>query len=76
MYCQVYIPWDIEDYYQEHVKRGRDKKRIKFPNPSFGTFSEPLTVVDTKGRIVLWYLPGLLCLEHWVGVETRWLQLK
>jgi len=42
------------------VKGGGDKKRKKFPNPQFGSFSEPLTVVDSKGRIILWYLPGLL----------------
>lgn len=66
----MYIPWDIEDFYWEHVKGGRDKKRIKFPNLSFGAFSEPLTVVDVKGRIVLWYLPGLLCSQHQVQVYT------
>ena len=67
-YIPVYIPWSVEDFYWEHVKAGRDKKCIKFANPSFGAFSEPLTVVDSKGRIVLWYLPGLLSLEHQVGV--------
>jgi hypothetical protein len=46
---------------------GRDKKRTKFINPMFGKFSEPLTVVDAKGRIVLWYLPGLISQEHQVG---------
>jgi hypothetical protein len=64
----VQIPWDVEDYYWEHVKGGRDKKRKKYPNPQFGDFSAPLTVVDLKGRIVLWYLPGLLSHEQQVGV--------
>jgi hypothetical protein len=63
----VQIPWDVEDYYVEHVKGGRDRKRRKFPNPFFGAFSEPLTVVDVKGRIVLWYLPGLLSSRQKVG---------
>ena len=67
IFWTVKIPWDIEDYYWEHVKFGRDKKRTKFPNPSFGKFSEPLTVVDTKGRIILWYLPGLISLEQQVS---------
>jgi hypothetical protein len=62
----VYIPWSIEDYYNEHVKGGRDKKRLKFPNPLLGKFSEPLTLVDSKGRIVLWYLPQLVCSEQMV----------
>jgi hypothetical protein len=63
----VYIPWDIEEYYLQHVKAGRDKKRLKFPNPQFGSYSEPLTVVDSKGRIVLWYLPDLLSDEDEVN---------
>jgi len=56
----VRIPWDVEDYYKKHVKGGRDKKRIEFPNPHFGSHSKPLTLVDSQGRIVLWYLPDLL----------------
>jgi hypothetical protein len=67
-YVTVYIPWDIEDFYRERVKAGKDKKGVKYPNPSFGVFSEPLTVVDSKDRIVLWYLPELLSSEHQVGV--------
>lgn len=69
MLLTVEIPWDVEEYYEDHVKGGRDKKRIRFPNPSFGEFSDPLTVVDSKGRIVLWYLPGLLSLEQQVRVS-------
>jgi hypothetical protein len=56
----VYLTWDAEDYYLKCVKRKGDKKRVKFPNPNFGSLSEPLTVVDAKGRILVWYLPGLL----------------
>jgi hypothetical protein len=56
----VQIPWNAEEYYREHIKLGRDPKRKRFPNPNFGSFSEPLTVVDSEGHIVLWYLPGLL----------------
>jgi len=57
----------MEDYYYQHVKGHQDKKRIRFPNPSFGRFSDPLTVVDVKGRIVLWYLPVLLSEEQQVS---------
>lgn len=62
----VYIPWDVNEYYLEHVKEKRDRNREKFPSPQFGAFSQPLTVVDAKGRIVLWYLPGLLSERHQV----------
>jgi hypothetical protein len=67
-YNKVRIPWDIEEFYQKHVKRGQDKKRIKFPNPMFGEFSTPLTAVDSEDRIALWYLPGLLNSEQMVRV--------
>ena len=63
-YFLVNIPWDVEEYYLECVKGKKDPKRIRFPNPHFGMRSEPLTVVDSRGRIVLWYLPGLLS-EHY-----------
>jgi hypothetical protein len=63
-----YLSWDIEEYYFEHVKSGRDPRRLRFPNPKFGAFSEPLTVVDCKGRIVLWYLPGLLSISQQVRI--------
>ena len=62
------IPWDVEEFHQEHVLNGQDKKRIKFPDPLFGKFSDPLTLVDTKGRIALWYLPGLLSKEQKVSI--------
>jgi hypothetical protein len=68
VYRTVHIPWDIEEYQLQHLKAGKDKKRSRFPNPSFGRFSDPLTVVDAKGRIVLWYLPGLLSEDQQVRV--------
>jgi hypothetical protein len=63
------MPWDVEDYYKIHVKLGKDQKRVSFPDPMFGAHSEPLTVVDLKGRIVLWYLPGLLSVHQKVNVS-------
>ena len=66
LYFIVYIPWDVEEYYIEHVKKKRDRNWIKFPNPQLGSFSHPLTIVDLKGRIILWYLPGLLSEQHQV----------
>ena len=64
------INWDVEKYYQKHVRCGGDEKRKKFPNPNFGKFSDPLTVVDDEGQIVLWYIPGLLSDEQLVGVHS------
>jgi hypothetical protein len=55
-----YLAWDVDNYYDEHVKKGWDKKRKRYPNPQLGTFLEPLTAVDTSNQIVLWYLPGML----------------
>ena len=66
-HSKVFLQWDIEEYHIQHVKNKRDKKRVKFPNPQFGAFSDPLTVVDLKGRIILWYLPGLLSVQKQVG---------
>ncbi|KAF8810609.1 hypothetical protein BYT27DRAFT_7253591 [Phlegmacium glaucopus] len=53
----LYIPWDVEQY---HVERVKGRSLSNFPNPAFGQRDKPLTVVDAKGRIILWYLPGLL----------------
>lgn len=66
-HSKVHLQWDIEEYHLQHVKNQRDKKQVKFPNPQFGAFSDPLTVVDSKGRIILWYLPGLLSAQKQVG---------
>ena len=63
----VKLDWDIEEYYRECVKKGKDKKRKRFPNPIFGKKSDPLTVVDSKGRIVLWYLLELLSILQQVS---------
>lgn len=65
------IPWDFESYYHEHLKAGLDKKRRRYPDPFFGSFSEPLTVIDVNGRIVLWYLPGLLPSELQVYLYVK-----
>lgn len=32
----------------------------RFPTPLLGPFEEPSTLVDCHGRILLWYLPGIL----------------
>jgi hypothetical protein len=68
----VYVPWDAEEYYAECVKartEHREKNKHKFPLPSFGSYGCPLTVVDVRGRIVLWYLPGLLSIRQQVSLK-------
>lgn len=66
-YCNVFttdikvqIPWDIVDFYEECVLKGRDKRRVRYPNPNLGAMSKPCVLIDIRGRIVFWYLPGLL----------------
>lgn len=59
-----YIRWDVEEYFSQKVQQ---KKRWPLPIPILGQISEPLTVVDQKGRIILWYLPGLLSNRQQVG---------
>jgi hypothetical protein len=68
----VYVLWDVEEYYTKCVKAGRDRKHFEFSNPEFGAFSEPLTVVDLKCRIILWYLPRLLPFTHLPCDSQHW----
>jgi hypothetical protein len=59
----VYVPWDVEEYYIECVKtpvEQCERNKYRFPCPFFGRQNQPLTIVDIRGRIVLWYLPDLL----------------
>lgn len=32
----------------------------RFPTPKLGPFKEPTTLVDSDGRILVWYLPDAL----------------
>ena len=70
MFSKVYLTWDIQEYYLEHLKGGRNPHRLRFPNPEFGLQREPLTVVDSQGQVILWYLPGLLSDGLEVGVTS------
>jgi hypothetical protein len=66
----VRIPWDIEKYYNKCVKGRQIRDQAEFPDVSLGRRSSPLTVVDSKGRIILWYLPGLLSGPHRVSLAA------
>jgi hypothetical protein len=66
----VYIPWDIVEYASECVfvsSEIRTKNLQRFQCPMVGSYDVPLTIVDTKGRIALWYLPQLLSKRQQVG---------
>lgn len=60
--------WDVERF-ADRVKNARvtgnpaseDVRVAKFFDiPNFGAISDPATFVDRHGRIMAWYLPGLL----------------
>jgi hypothetical protein len=65
----VYIPWDLEDY-ATRVKKGLGtpasiaRLQRKFTNPQLGRVNKPATVVDICGKIIIWYLPGLISAQQ------------
>lgn len=69
------LPWRMEDYVARmgtcNVGRNdaqEQRLEMEFPvGPEFRTpqgqgkhFRDPLTVVDAGGKILLWYLPGVI----------------
>lgn len=68
----VTVPWDAESFARAVIARripadtplspaSVDQKLMsKFPTPKLGSFEEPMTLVDSCGRILIWYLPGVL----------------
>ncbi|KAI6161114.1 hypothetical protein EDD17DRAFT_1509572 [Pisolithus thermaeus] len=40
--------------------RGMLKTRQYFPYPQWGHISDPATILDVHGRVVVWYLPGIM----------------
>lgn len=66
------VPWDAELLAKATVARRIPAGTLlapaqadgslvaKFPTPNFGPFKEPTTLVDCHGRILIWYLPGVL----------------
>jgi hypothetical protein len=79
----VYLPWDMARYSsrlpkQQHVKYVRssvESLASKYPpiSPTLHLTS-PATVVDQHGRIVVWYLPGVLTKHRQVCVLLLVLQ--
>ena len=59
-----YLDWNIEEY-----ASASNNARPTFPAPKLGCTDQPATVVDCKGRIILWYLPGLLLPHRQVNLQ-------
>lgn len=63
-----YVPWDI-DWYADMVKCSpvqsngeseRAKLQKYFATTVMGKISEPATIVDSNGKILVWFLPDVL----------------
>jgi hypothetical protein len=50
----VYIGFDADDFHQRYTT-GKT-----FANPNIGFIDVPATFVDSRGRIIIWYLPDLV----------------
>ncbi|KIK10515.1 hypothetical protein PISMIDRAFT_20326 [Pisolithus microcarpus 441] len=50
--------WDI-DRFAEPARNVADKTKY-FPYPWWGHISDPATVLDVHGRVLVWYLPGIM----------------
>jgi len=66
----VYVAWDV-DRYADMVKHSHvqpngvestqhDKLQKYFSMTTLGKISEPATIVDCNGKIMVWYLPDIL----------------
>lgn len=58
---KVYIDCSVAD-----LPKGALISKI-LKNPHFGSISAPATVVDMRGKILIWYLPNLLSLDQQVN---------
>ncbi|KAI6021332.1 hypothetical protein BKA83DRAFT_4126227 [Pisolithus microcarpus] len=50
--------WDI-DRFSKPMKNVTDKTKY-FPYHQWGHISDPATVLDVHGRVLVWYLPGIM----------------
>ncbi|KAI6105234.1 hypothetical protein EDD16DRAFT_1524338 [Pisolithus croceorrhizus] len=50
--------WDIDRFAE--LKRNVEDKTKYFPYPQWGFISDPATILDVHGRVVVWYLPGIM----------------
>jgi hypothetical protein len=54
----VQINWDYERFTESGVEMRMGGKYYEVVN--LGSVSKPMTIVDKHGKMILWYLPGLL----------------
>ncbi|KAI6126956.1 hypothetical protein F5141DRAFT_1060598 [Pisolithus sp. B1] len=47
------------DRFAEPKRNVKDKTKY-FPYPQWGLISDPATILDVHGRVVVWYLPGIM----------------
>ena len=50
-----YLPWNASEFDSASTKSSK-----RFPPQSFGLIDKLAIIVNSKGHIVVWYLPGLL----------------
>ncbi|KAI6102310.1 hypothetical protein EV401DRAFT_1893973 [Pisolithus croceorrhizus] len=50
--------WDIDRFAE--LKRNVGDKTKCFPYPQWGLISDPATILDVHGRVVVWYLPSIM----------------
>jgi hypothetical protein len=60
------LEWDFDRYVKSKQKQKTEKY---FTGANLGLIAKPTTVVDLHGKILMWYLPGLL-LPHRVVRST------
>ncbi|KAI6117023.1 hypothetical protein EDD16DRAFT_1520223 [Pisolithus croceorrhizus] len=63
------MEWDI-DRFAEPRPHSADKTKY-FQYPQWGHISDPATVLDVHGRVMLWYLPGIISPDQVRKNESR-----
>jgi hypothetical protein len=63
----VKIDWDIEEYVHRLPNKNSSRFKRDFPDLNLGYQNMPAVIIDSKGRIVIWYLPRLLGKHHTVS---------
>ncbi|KAI6162708.1 hypothetical protein EDD17DRAFT_1757078 [Pisolithus thermaeus] len=66
--------WDI-DRFSEPMQNVTDKTKY-FPYPQWGQISDPATVLGVHGRVLVWYLPGIMPLARVEHLNKIHLPLK
>jgi hypothetical protein len=51
------VEWDFDRFIESGTKKESKKY---FQSVNLGFITKPTTVVDVHGKILVWYLPGLL----------------